>query len=97
MTPESRNIKTVIAKQRLVQTRFRDDQLEESVDKQRLSKHISFRYKGELKQVFMVTANNKGMNCCTWCSVSGPLEASSGRDTESRERESSRGLRIEDG
>jgi hypothetical protein len=31
--------KTAIARQRLVETRFRDDQLEQSVDKQRLSKH----------------------------------------------------------
>jgi hypothetical protein len=85
----------------------------------------------------MATANNIGMYCCTWCSISGPLEAGSGRDTEfdrfwevasygfvemgcfisrqtgrltvgrnirlrfegqiSRERESSRGLRIEAG
>jgi hypothetical protein len=44
-----------------------------------------FRYNGELKHVFMAKANNKGMNCYTWCSVSGPVEASSGRDTEPRE------------
>jgi hypothetical protein len=31
--------KTTIAKQRLVETRFRDNQLEQSVDKKRLSKH----------------------------------------------------------
>jgi hypothetical protein len=72
--------KTVIARQRLVET--------------------FFRYDGELKHVFMATTNNKGMNCCTRCSTSGPLEASSGRDIESRdrglERENSRGLRMDD-
>jgi hypothetical protein len=31
--------KTVIARQRLVETRFRDDQMEKSVDKQRLTEH----------------------------------------------------------
>jgi hypothetical protein len=45
----------------------------------------------------MANANNKGMNCCAWCSISGPLEARSVRDIESREREREGGLIIEDG
>jgi hypothetical protein len=34
----------------------------------------------------MKTANKKGMNFYTWCSISDRREASSGRDTESRVR-----------
>jgi hypothetical protein len=58
--------KTVIARQRLVET--------------------CLRYNGESKHVFMTTANNKGMNCCTWCSISDPREGNSEETTESRDR-----------
>jgi hypothetical protein len=43
---------------------------------------------GLLKHVSVTTANNKGINCCNWCSISGPREASLGWDSESRGRRS---------
>jgi hypothetical protein len=47
---------------------------------------ICFRYNGNLKYIFMANANNKGKNYCACGSLCGPLEASSGWDTESRGR-----------
>jgi hypothetical protein len=71
--------RTAIARQRLVETRFRSN--EYSV--------IDRRVAQRLKHVFMATASNKGMNCCTWCSISGPCEAISGRNREFQRMEDS--------
>jgi hypothetical protein len=79
MTPEIRNSevrKTVIARQRRVETHFRSNEYS----------GINQRVTQRLVHVLMETANNKEMNCCAWCSISGRREASSGRDTESRDR-----------
>jgi hypothetical protein len=77
MTPGNRNVKsekTAIARQRLVEKRFR------SIEYAGIDQRVAQIW----THVLMATANNKGMNCFTWRSVSGPREASSGRDTESR-------------
>jgi hypothetical protein len=68
--------KTVIARQRRVETRFRNNEYAG------MNQRVTQRLIRILKQ----TANNKEMNCCTWYSISGRREASSGRDTESRDR-----------
>jgi hypothetical protein len=68
--------KTAIARQRRVETRFRRNEYA----------GINQRVTQRLIQVLMATANNKGMNCCTRCFISGRREVSSGRHTESRYR-----------
>jgi hypothetical protein len=90
VTPESRNsearvrrhlisngqICTKFPLKRLSETRFRNNEYA----------GINERVTQRLTHVFMVTANNRGMNYCTWCSISDPHKASSGRDTESGDR-----------
>jgi hypothetical protein len=54
--------KTAVARQRRVETLFCGNEYA----------GINQRVTQRLTHVFMATANNKGINCCTWCSFSGP-------------------------
>jgi hypothetical protein len=68
--------KAAIVKQRRVEIRFFSNKYA----------GINQSFTQRLIHVLMATANNKGMNYCAWCSLSGPREAISGPDAESRDR-----------